>query len=194
MVVFPDISFSKRDAPTSRLTKRVPSPSPQAVYEKLRESERMRLKMQNRLAHAQEDLRAARGEPPSPHSPGSSFRSGKDADADYDHDKYPMYATTVLMCIALWYFYDLPDDGDDLCSRHLAAGHTSQAPGAEQTFDPLQPGVLRVSPAHSGAVEEGVGCDKRYGSLGRNDVRGVTNGCGGIAVKTGCCTKRVFSL
>ena len=103
------VSFSKRDAPTSRLTKRVPSPSPQAVYEKLRESERMRLKMQNRLAHAQEDLRAARGEPPSPHSPGSSFRSGKDADADYDHDKYPMYATTVLMCIALWYFYDLPD-------------------------------------------------------------------------------------
>ena len=79
------------------------------MYEKLRESERMRLKMQNRLAHAQEDLRAARGEPPSPHSPGSSFRSGKDADADYDHDKYPMYATTVLMCIALWYFYDLPD-------------------------------------------------------------------------------------
>jgi hypothetical protein len=83
------------------------------VYEKLRESERMRLKMQNRLQHAQEDLRAARGEePPSPRHGSNSFRSGKDSSdtyADAEHDKYPMYFTTALCMAAFLYVYDIPD-------------------------------------------------------------------------------------
>ena len=81
------------------------------MYEKLRESERMRLKMQNRLQHAQEDLRAARGEePPSPRHASNSFRSGKDSEyADAEQDKYPMYFTTALCMAAFLYVYDIPD-------------------------------------------------------------------------------------
>ena len=88
------------------------------MYEKLRESERMRNKMQLRLTAAQEELiLSSNAVPESPRgslgqSPGGlSGAKGRD---DHEHDaadadKIPVYFTTFMCVAALLYFYDVPD-------------------------------------------------------------------------------------
>lgn len=96
------------------------SPSnPQTVYEKLRESERMRSRMQHRLTVAQEELILSGSRvPESPQTPEGAGRDGdgwggkdrvvKDGGAD-DPDKIPVYVTTFMCVVALLYFYDVPE-------------------------------------------------------------------------------------
>lgn len=92
------------------------------VYEKLRDSERMRHKMQRRLTAAQEELILSGNRvPESPRGSvlggerGTSFKKAED-DWDsnqgknlVDHDKIPVYVTTFACVIALLYFYDIND-------------------------------------------------------------------------------------
>jgi hypothetical protein len=111
-------SFSLLRPPLTPLVSPPPSRTSQTVYEKLRESERMRNKMQHRLTAAQEELiLSGNGVPESPRgslgqSPGGwSGAKGKD---DHEHDaadadKIPVYFTTFLCVAALLYFYDVPD-------------------------------------------------------------------------------------
>jgi hypothetical protein len=109
------------------------------VYEKLRESERARQKLQARLGSAQQELSAAatrasgsggavegEGEKGSAGSNGGGsgtplgsgvgavrWKGGRDRDdADAgDADKIPVYVTTLLVVGALLYFYDVPEVG-----------------------------------------------------------------------------------
>jgi|TARA_B100001540_G_scaffold312866_2_gene334725 hypothetical protein len=89
------------------------------VYEKLRESERMRNKMQRRLTAAQEELILSGGRvPESPGGPGApggdrserleswGDRDGGEKD---DPDRIPTFVTMFLCIGALMYFYDVPD-------------------------------------------------------------------------------------
>jgi hypothetical protein len=94
-----------------------------AVYEKLRESERMRQKLQLRLTTAQEALAAARGKtnqingrggaPESPSTPrgdgGWDDVGGGGGGGGNGGDTAPLYFTTLLCVGALLYFYDVPD-------------------------------------------------------------------------------------
>ncbi len=91
------------------------------MYEKLRESERMRNKMQHRLTAAQEELILSGNQvPESPRggvgvngaSPNASWKKEFDHDLDSDKsdaDKIPVYISTFLCVCALLYFYDIPD-------------------------------------------------------------------------------------
>jgi hypothetical protein len=91
-----------------------------AVYEKLRESERMRQKLQLRLTTAQEALAAARGKtnqingrggaPESPSTPrGDGGWDDVSNGGGNGGDTAPLYFTTLLCVGALLYFYDVPD-------------------------------------------------------------------------------------